>query len=97
MKQYLPLWREYEALESRISDLAVRSQLARIYAHAVGASLSEWKLFGAWANGYDYGHANRLIGEKSDLAWFGVQSLNDYVRYYSWGYRQGWDEGETMF
>ena len=42
----------------------------------------------AYVDGFKSGKADRLLGQKLDVSFYGTNSLNEYVREYSRGYRQ---------
>ena len=43
----------------------------------------------AYNEGFTAGHTDRLLGARSDYAWY-QRSRNEWVRAYSRGYRDGW-------
>lgn len=45
----------------------------------------------AFFDGHKAGAADRLIGQRSDYAWFGVNDPNPYTASYALGYRAGWN------
>jgi hypothetical protein len=43
----------------------------------------------AYVDGYRSGRADRSLGIKLDVSFYGLNSTNEYVREYARGYRQG--------
>lgn len=43
----------------------------------------------AYVDGYKAGRIDRQLGIRSDYAFHSFESEPDYVRWYSWGYRNG--------
>ena len=44
----------------------------------------------AYVDGFKSGKADRLLGQKLDVSFYGTNSLNEYVREYSRGYSRGY-------
>jgi hypothetical protein len=51
----------------------------------------------AYEEGARSGRLDRFLEYRSDYAWMGVGDLNQYVHYYSLGYRDGWAGADNRY